>query len=270
VRYAPILAVLVSAAPAFAQEPASRAPGTETPARPQIELSTGFEFERGDFGTGSQIERTTLPLAVGATNGRIRASAQLPWVRVTAPGNVIAPTGPLGLPILVDPTRPATRSTREGLGDLRVGAAYDLPVQGVFVSVRAGAKLPTGSVTKGLSTGKADYSVGADLAKPLGVVTPFAGLTYTVTGDPEGFELRNSFSGQAGAALRVSKSASAQVGYAYAQSPNRTGENDQRIVGGVNAGVSKSLSLGVYGSGGLSPGAPDVGGGVTLGLKFGR
>ena len=269
-RYAMTLAALLGAAPALAQEPAPRVPRSEARSASQIEVSTGFEVERGDFGTGSQIEKTTLPLAVGATKGRIRASAQLPWVRVTAPGNVIAPTGPLGLPILVDPTRPATRSTRKGLGDLRVGAAYDLPVQGIYASVRAGAKLPTASVTKGLGTGKADYSLGADLAKPIGVVTPFAGLTYTVAGDPEGFELRNSFSGQAGAALRVSKSASAQLGYAYAESPDRMGENDQRIVGGLNAGVGKSLSLGVYGSGGLSPGAPDVGGGVTLGLKFGR
>lgn len=269
-RYAIIIAALLGAIPALAQEPAARAPGTEPQARSQLDLSAGVEFERGDFGTGSQIEKTTFPLAVEVAKGRIRASAQLPWVRVTAPGNVIAPTGPLGLPILVDPTRPATQNTRKGLGDLRVGAAYDLPFQGAFASVRAGAKLPTASVTNGLGTGKTDYLLGADVAKPLGVVTPFAGMTYTVAGDPEGFELRNSFSGQAGAALRLSKSTSAQLGYAYAQSPVEAGKDDQRIVGGLNAGVGKSLSLGVYGSGGLSPSAPDVGGGVTLGLKFGR
>lgn len=269
-RYAIALAAVLAAAPSIAQEPAARAPGTDHEARPRLDVSTGLEFERGDFGTGSEIEKTTISVTAGAATGRIRASAQLPWVRVTAPANVIAPAGPLGLPILVDPTRPATRNTRQGLGDLRVGAAYDLPVAGAFASVRAGAKLPTASVGNGLGTGKADYSVGADVARQFGAVTPFGGVTYTVAGDPEGFELRNALSGQAGAALRLGKSTSAQLGYAYAQSPVETGDDDQRIVGGLHTGVGKSLSLGVYGSGGLSPGAPDVSGGVTLGLKFGR
>ena len=267
-RFVALIAV-VCASPALAQEPTDRAPGTgEKPSR--LEISTGVDFEQGDFGTQSNIEKTTIPLTVGVAKGRVRASAQLPWVRVTAPGNVIAPTGPLGLPILVDPTRSATRSTREGLGDLRVGAAYDLPLRGFFASVRTGAKLPTASTDKGLGTGKADYSVGADVAKPLGAVTPFAGVTYTMPGDPAGFALRNSFAGQAGAALRLGKTTSAQLGYAFAQSPSEAGDDDQRIVGGVNTGVGKDLSLGVYGSGGLSDGSPGVSGGVTLGFKFGR
>jgi hypothetical protein len=127
VRYTVALIAVLLAAPALAQEPTSRAPGTgET--RSKVEISSGVNFERGDFGTASDIEKTTIPLTIGVAKGRVRASAQLPWVRVTAPANVIAPAGPLGLPILVDPTRPSTRSTRQGLGDLRVNAAYDLPV----------------------------------------------------------------------------------------------------------------------------------------------
>lgn len=267
-RYTVALIAVLIAGPALAQETTNRAPGTgET--RANFEISSGVDFERGDFGTASVIEKATIPLTIGVAKGRVRASAQLPWVRVTGPANVIAPTGPLGLPILVDPTRPSTQSTRQGLGDLRVYAAYDLPVPGFFASVRAGAKLPTASTDKGLGTGKADYSIGADVAKPLGAVTPFAGVTYTMAGDPDGFALRNSFSGQAGAALRLGQATTAQLGYAFAQSPLDAGEDDQRIVGGLNAGLGKSLSLGVYGSRGLSDGAPDVGGGVTLGFKLG-
>jgi hypothetical protein len=268
VRYSVALVAVLLAVPALAQEPTSRAPGTgET--RSKVEISTGVDFERGGFGTPSDIEKTTMPLTIGVAKGRVRASAQLPWVRVTSPANVIAPTGPLGLPILVDPTRPSTRSTRQGLGDLRVNAAYDLPVTGFFASLRAGAKLPTASTDKGLGTGKADYSVGADFAKPMGAVTPFAGVTYTMAGAPDAFDLHNSFSGQAGAAVRLGNATTAQLGYVYAQSPVKGGDNDQRIVGGMNAGIGKSVSLGVYGSGGLSAGAPDIGGGVTLGFKVG-
>jgi hypothetical protein len=90
-----------------------------------------------------------------------------------------------------------------------------------------------------------------------------------MAGDSDAFDLRNSFSGQAGAAVRLGNATTAQLGYAFAQSPLDAGDNDQRIVGGLNAGVGKSLSLGVYGSGGLSDGAPDIGGGVALGFKIG-
>jgi hypothetical protein len=268
VRQSAALIAITLAVPAVAQDAADRAPGIgET--RSRVEISSGIDFESDDFGTQSDIERTTVPLTLNVAKGRVRASAQLPWVRVTAPANVIAPTGPLGLPILIDPTRPSTPTTRQGLGDLRVNAAYDLPVPGFFASVRTGAKLPTASTDKGLGTGKVDYSVGADLAKPLGAVTPFAGVTYTIAGDPDGFDLRNSFSGQAGAAVRLGKAATAQLGYAFAQNALEAGDDDQRIVGGLNAAVSKGLSLGIYGSGGLSDGAPDIGGGVTLGVRLG-
>ena len=268
-RHAVSIAVAFCASPLFAQPTTD--PQTEPAGDPaRAEISTGVDFERGDYGTGADIEKITIPATVQLAKGRIRASAQLPWVRVTAPANVIAPTGPLGLPILVDPSRPATVTTREGFGDLRIAGSYDLPVPGLRASIGAGAKLPTASVAKGLGTGKADYSVSADVAKPLGVVTPYAAVTYTMAGDPAGFEVRNAFSGQAGAALSLGKSTSAHMGYAYAQSQAEQGEDDQRLVGGLNTAVGKSLSLGVYGSGGLGNGAPDVGGGVTLGIRLGR
>ncbi len=236
----------------------------------RIQFATGLDYERGDYGTEAEIEKRSVPVALSVAKGRLRASAQVSWVHLTAPANVVAPSGPLGLPILVDPTRPDTVNTREGLGDLHVSAAYDLPIAGISASVGTGVKVPTASVDKGLGTGKADYSVRADLAKPLGNVTPFAGVAYTIAGDPERFDLRNSVSAQAGASLRLAGSTTAHLGYAFAQSQVARGTDDQRIVGGLNTGVGKKLSLGFYGSSGLSDGAPDLGAGITLGVGLGR
>ncbi|MCT2558337.1 transporter [Tsuneonella sp. YG55] len=236
----------------------------------RVQFSTGLDYEQGDYGTDTQMEKESVPLSLVVAKGRLRASAQTSYVRLRAPGNVVAPSGPLGLPILVDPTRPDTVDTRQGMGDLHLSAAYDLPVEGFNATLGTGVKVPTASVDKGLGTGKADYSVRADLAKPLGSVTPFAGVAYTVTGDPDGFDLRNALSAQAGASLRLAESTSAHLGYAFAQSQVAGGEDDQRIVGGLNTGVGKNLSLGFYGSGGLTDGASDFGGGVTLGIRLGR
>lgn len=91
-----------------------------------------------------------------------------------------------------------------------------------------------------------------------------------MAGEPEDLNLRNYVSGHAGASLRLGSSTSAHLGYGYGQSTIDTAEDDQRIFGGVNTGVSGGLTLGLYGSGGLSDGAPDVGGGVSIGLRFGN
>jgi Putative MetA-pathway of phenol degradation len=267
VRYPLALLALLGPPPLWAQE-LNESPAVRDGHRPRFELSSGVDFERGDFGTGSEIEKVAVPLTARVSVGRLRASAQLPWVRVTAPGNVIAPTGPLGLPILVDPSRPAEISTREGLGDLRVGLAYDLPGEGFAASVRAGVKLPTASRSEGLGTGEADYHAGIDVSTKLGAVVPFASVTYTRAGDPAGVDLKNALAGQAGAALRLGRSTSAHLGYSYAEAANDASHDDQRVFGGVNAGLGGGVSLGVYGSGGVSKGAADLGAGVSLGLSF--
>jgi hypothetical protein len=229
-RYVLTIVALLAPSPLLAQN-LEDTPAVQDGRVREFELSTGLDFEQGDFGTGFDIEKLSVPLTMRASAGRVRVSAQLPWVQVTAPQNIIAPTGPLGLPILVDPSRPAGVSTREGLGDLRVGVAYDLSNRDVTASIRSGAKLPTASAEKGLGTGEIDYFVGADVAKPIGPIIPFAGVTYVIQGDPQGLDLRNSLSGHAGVSLLLGSSMSAHLGYGYAESASEIVKDEQRIFG---------------------------------------
>ncbi len=232
-----------------------------------IEVFSGVEFQQFELEDGSEIEKFSVPVTARLTAGRLRVTAQVPYVRVRGPDNVVVPSGPLGLPIFVDPTRPAQIRSREGIGDARVGLAYDLGVPGVAVSLSTGAKLPTASADKGLGTGKADYWVGADVSTRVGAVTPFAGISYTKAGDPEGFELRDTVSGQAGAALRLGALASAHLGYSYSERSSDLTRSEQRVFGGFNTGVGERMSLGVYGSAGVT-GPADIGAGVSLGVGF--
>ena len=122
-----------------------------------IEVRSGVEFQQFELDGGQEVEKFSIPVTASLTTGRLRITAQLPYVRVSGPENVVVPSGPLGLPILVDPTQPAEIRKREGIGDARVAAAYDLGIQGVNASLSAGAKLPTASVEKGLGTGEARF-----------------------------------------------------------------------------------------------------------------
>lgn len=267
-RYLPfcVLPLLAIAAPAAAQE-------SEQARQPVRANSTGFEIisgvelQRFELEDGQEIDKLSVPLTARLSSGRFRVTAQVPYVRVSGPGNVVVPSGPLGLPLLAAPAQPAERTTREGIGDARVNLAYDLGVPGVNLALNTGVKLPTASTEKGLGTGQVDYWVGADLSKSLGPVTPFGGLYYTRMGDGDGFELEDTLSGQAGVALRAGRATSLHVGYSYSEAASEAFREEQRVFGGLNTAIGRKLSLGAYGSAGVA-GRSDVGGGVSLGVGF--
>lgn len=232
-----------------------------------VEFFSGAEYQEIELNDGRKVEKFSIPVAAQVTTGRVRLTAQLPYMRVKAPGDVVVPSGPLGLPILVDPAGPPEVSTREGIGDLRVDAAYQLPIPGLNASLSGGVKLPTASTEKGLGTGKTDYRVGADLSKTVGAVTPFAGVSYTKVGDPADYDLEDTLAGHAGAAVRLGRSASAHVGYSYEENASGLVDDQQRVFGGVNAALASGLSLGVYGSAGVN-GPADIGAGISLGVRL--
>lgn len=253
---------ILAAAAALASPLAAQTSGTKT------DLSAGIEYKEGEYGTGQRIETISAPIGLRLSSGQFQFGATLPYLRIDAPGNVVGGGGLLGLPIIVDPTQPATRQRREGIGDLRLGAAYTVPMSSVGLTFSSEVKLPTASAAKGLGTGEVDYSVGAELSKAVGRVTPFLGIGYSLPGDPEGYELRNSLSARAGAVVRMSPQVRGHVSYGYAQSVSPLVPDEQQVATGLNASLSPRLSLGVYGSAGLSEGAPDIGAGLQIGFQI--
>lgn len=252
---------LIIAAAAAVAEPAGAEPIG-------VEASTGLDYKQGEYGTGQRIETSSIPVRLRVEAGRLQLGVTLPYLRVDAPGNVVGGGGVLGLPIIIDPTRPATRDRREGIGDLRLGAAYSVAAPAVSVTLATEVKVPTASQARGLGTGELDYSLGAEVSKTLGRVTPFAGVGYTVAGDPDGYELRNSLLAHAGAALRLSDALSGRVSYGYARSLAPLVPDEQQIATSLNARLSERLVVGVYGAAGLSESSPDIGAGIQLGFRI--
>src|SRR3546814_13985112 len=104
-------------------------------AEPTVELSTGLEYQEGEYGTGESIEIWTVPTRVRVQSGQVILSATLPYLRVDAPGNVVRGGGGiLGLPILIDPTAPRESVRRDGVGDLELAAAYGVPTDDVGIA----------------------------------------------------------------------------------------------------------------------------------------
>jgi hypothetical protein len=267
-RYLMLVPMLVVSTAAAGKEQETRSTQVEPDRNgPSVELSSGIDYEEGDYGTGEKVQILTVPNTVRVTTGRLQVSATLPYKRIEGPGNVVSGGGILGLPIIIDPTvPPAGRNVREGLGDLTVAASYAIPTRVVDVALSGGVKLPTAS--KGMGTGETDFEVGAEMSKDLGGVTPFAGVSYTIPGEPEDFSLQNSLSFRGGIAVPVAPRARGYVSYTYAESLSGEIENKQSITGGINAAIGDRLRLGVFGEAGLSEGSPDIGAGLRLGVRI--
>lgn len=263
-----ILAVLSSTAlPAMAQVTEPGTARTSQTSDVAAEFVTGVEYRKGDYSTGQEVETLTVQNGVQLRAGRATVSATLPWHRIEAPANVVSGGGLLGLPIIIDPTRPTTRTRREGIGDLRIGAAYALPqVAGLELGVNGQVKLPTAA--SGLGTGATDITVGGDVSRNFGGVTPYVSLAYTIPGDPGSYELRNSLSARGGIGVGLAPGVRGDLSYNYAQSLGSSVPDEQQVSTGLSASLNRKLSLGIYGNAGLTGGAPDVGAGVSLGFRL--
>jgi hypothetical protein len=255
------MAGIAFATPALAQDGRASIP---SPAPTSFSIMTGVDYSSGDYGTGIDTNILVVPVTARLSTGNFRVSATLPWLRIDG-ANVIG--GGDGGPIVIDPNAP--RAVRKGIGDLSIGAAYSVPEEslGFGLEFSGRVKLPTGSQSKGLSTGKIDVSTSVEVSKTLGIITPYAAVGYKWAGDPSYIDLRNTWFGDVGASVALGKSVML-VEYDYREATSPLSKDSQELFGAFSTPVSKRLDLTVYGSAGLSDGAPDYGLGGMVTVKF--
>jgi hypothetical protein len=74
-RSLPIVAIAVLAAPVLAGETDVRQPvRPEQASRSAVEVSTGVEYEEGDYGTGRKVRRLSVPNTVRVAVGRVEVA----------------------------------------------------------------------------------------------------------------------------------------------------------------------------------------------------
>ena len=250
----PIL--LAAASPALAQdssEQQDKSPQDET----RFQLLAAVDHVEGDVGEGLNYKTTFATTGVAMTKGRFSASASIPYISSTAPQEVIINQGGLfGTSLLSSDATKTGQVKREGIGDLSLNAAYQLPVSGVNASIGASVKVPTASREKGLGTGK--------VSRKMGAVVPFVGAGYTIIGKPDNFETRNTLSGTAGSHLLLGENSALTASYSYEQSASSSIGDSQSINMGFGTNLTRSVRIGVDGAVGLSDAAPDT----KVGLKL--
>jgi len=274
-RARPIIAILLAATAVPIATQAS-AQAQDLGPRPSLhddqsgEVFAGIDYQQGDYGTGAKVETVSTSVGVALRKGRVRLAVAVPYLRTTAPVEVVVSQGGLfGTPLLASGSNQTVRTSREGLGDATLQAAYDMPVAGFVVTLGGGLKLPTASRARGLGTGKLDYAVNAQVMRTLrGGITPFASVGYTMLGQPDGFAVRNTLSGTAGTRVALSSVTFAALSYSYEQSASQALADRQSIGVGLGVALGQKLQLGLQGEAGLSRGAPDTKLGLRLSAGF--
>lgn len=231
---------------------------------PSLSVTTGLDYSQGDYGTGVDTEILVVPLNVRYKTGGLRLSATMPWLRIEGSSAIVG-DGSGG--VIIDPNAP--RTTRSGFGDLSFGAAYLIPEEtlGFGLDLSARVKLPTASRSKGLGTGQTDVTIGAEVSKSLGPLTPFVSIGYRMPGDPDGIRLDNAWTASAGASLAAGRTVFI-ASYDYREASSMLSEDSEEIFGAVSTPVGDRLNLTAYGTAGLSDGAPDFGVGGMITARF--
>ena len=231
----------------------------------ELSASVGASHWSGDFGADSDTSITSALLNVRLRRGDLRISVTLPWMDIRTRGMAFA--GINGTPLVVAPSISSRRVHRDGLGDVTAGVSWlavKEDVSGVDIDLSARIKAPTASDSSGLSTGQSDAYFGAEVTKPLGRITPGLRIGYRTFGDPVGWNIRDGFSGSAEIFFNPWPKTFASLSYDYAQKTNRSIADAQEIVLGASQTLTRTLRLNGFVSAGLSSGASDFAGGVSL------
>ena len=236
----------------------------------QWKLGTGIDFSSGDYG-GDPIDTdiTYIPFNASYQTGAWKFKATIPWVQITGPGTVVG-AGDGGVVVANNSNTQVRKTTESGLGDIWLSGTYALdaiPAEFFYLDLTGKVKLPTADEDKGLGTGETDYTLQADLFKPLGRLTPFATVPYKIKGDPDGVDLENVFYLSGGTSYKVSNGTSVGASLDFQEAASEFGDDSLDVFTYVNQKINPKWSVTLYGYKGLEDGSPDYGLGLQTTYK---
>lgn len=239
------------------------APGVLTYARADgvWTVSTGFDYSSGRYGEAAHSEMLTVPFGVKYEASPWTLRLTIPYVEVQGPSNVVASGGD---PITLQRAG-ATHRVARGMGDVVLGGAWTAFQQdGWLLDLGGKVKFATGNASQGLSTGKNDYSLQADVYRKLGIGTVFATLGKRKMGDPEGVNLADPAYGTLGWSMPLAVGMSGGATYDYRQKLQPSGAPVRELTVFVTHRFDEAWKIQGYVVSGYSPASPDLGGGLLL------
>ena len=239
------------------------ADGAAQDAGADLRFSTGVEYSTGKYGGTDDIEDLYVPFTFRAGFDRVGFRLTVPWLSVTAPEDTIV-TDPGTEPL---PGSGAT-VTESGLGDV-VGALtiYDLYVSdsaNFVVDATGKIKFGTADETKGLGTGKNDFTLQLDAYRFFDRLSLQGSAGYRLRGKPPGVDLNDVFLASVGGAYLASDNALVGMYFDYRESAISGSDDIQEVSGFASFRLSRAWRMELYAFTGLTDSSTDFGGGILF------
>jgi len=285
-------------------KPSSRMPRRlgQTYIRERLSFSSGINYSQGEYyygedsfdsggpDTGSADKNTyisSMPFRVKYGQGDWSFSAQIPYIYITGPASVIT----VGDGIESDFTISQFERKRWGLGDLRLGAQYKLPlikfpkshssakpsslsIDNLFDSARfhigANIKIPTASEADNLGSGEFDYSAYTGAYIRSGRWLSNARLGYQIMGDTDDTNYHNRWYTSLGGNYILSKQHSLGLSYYFKQASSARSEAVRSLTGSFNWRLTHGWRIGLSAGTGFSRSSADIFGGFQITKTFVR
>ena len=247
------LALVLAASPASAQtSEIERALQNTT-----WQIGTGVDYSSGRYGASSNTTVLSVPVDIRVQIDRLRLEASIPYLDVKGPG---AFTG--GIVV----GGGGASSTRSGIGDLTLGAAYLLSKDGTAspaFEIEGLVKVPTAA--NNLGTGKTDYTLLANIYHSF---TPrfmlFGSAGYQWLSNFNGYTLENGVMASAGVNFKPGRMTSIGVSVNYREEYFH-GLGEQFTVSPYLLwNFDKNWRISAYGTIGTTSASPRYGAGMRL------
>jgi len=267
--------------------------------REKLSFSSGINYSQGEYyfdedsvgkdGTDKKTYISSIPFRVKYTQGDWSLSAQIPYIYITGPASVIT----VGEGIESDFTISQIERKRWGLGDLRLGAQYKLPlmkfskthsntkadtfnlsIDNLFDSARfhfgTSIKIPTASEDDNLGSGEFDSSMYTGAYIRSGRWVSNARLGYQVMGDTDDTNYHNRWYSSLGGYYILSKQHTLGLSYYFKQASSRQSEAVRNLTGSFNWRLTQGWRVGLSVGTGFSQSSADLFGGIQVTKTFVR
>jgi hypothetical protein len=231
-------------------------------------LTSGVDYSSGKYGQSESTDITYIPFMAKYETDNTTLKLTVSWVKITGPGDVVGGSAPI---VLGRANRPI--STESGLGDAVLTATHTIAKLGevntLILDLTGKVKFATASVSKGLGTGKNDYSIALDAYKPISNnVTLFGDIGYKLLGDPNGINLNNVWFGTAGLSYKLNASSSAGMIADTRQATQNSSDPLRELTVFLSHKINEHYKLQSYITHGYSNASTDWGGGAMLSRSF--
>lgn len=271
----------------------------------QLQLATGFDFSSGDYGDDTATRGIVVPLSARLAVGSLSLRASLPYLMVKGPAD-IAPviddsgggsrggsgdgsgsnssgsnssgsssggSGSSGSGDDDITDFPVDRDER-GFGDATLAATWsfaDIGGSRLYLDVTARARLPTGSVARGLGRGTHDYAALGELgwSGRTGGVFVIGGRHMLGQGEST-TPRQDGWQANAGWWRNVGRRSHFGMQANWRSATTATGTDPRSVDLFISRGLSRGFRLDISSSFGLSRASPDYAAGLGVSWRIGQ